>query len=157
MQKNVVSLRVSSDFLSFGSCITSASRWILQQLALDGTDLRAYLFAIDESITLHDLSMNCRNAEELLGRNHKCNFLDKQEYWGKNQDSVFTKVQSNYHSNIATVSLGLIKQSGLIILTDYGTYNSWDAIVWHAPIGVATSWIITYPTYISWVTANKFS
>ena len=80
MQKNVVSLRVSSDFLSFGSCITSASRWILQQLALDGTDLRAYLFAIDESITLHDLSMNCRNAEELLGRNHKCNFLDKQEY-----------------------------------------------------------------------------
>uniref|UniRef100_A0A0A9DN18 Uncharacterized protein n=1 Tax=Arundo donax TaxID=35708 RepID=A0A0A9DN18_ARUDO len=45
--------------------VTSASRWIQQQLVLDGTNLPcAYLFARDESITLHDLSMNCKSAEE---------------------------------------------------------------------------------------------
>jgi hypothetical protein len=58
-------LSVSPLISCHSGLVTSASRWIQQQLALDGTDLPcAYLFAIDESITLHDLSMNCTSAEE---------------------------------------------------------------------------------------------
>jgi len=49
----------------FSGLVTSANRWIQQQLVLDGADVPcAYLFAIDESITLHDLSMNCKSAEQ---------------------------------------------------------------------------------------------
>jgi len=52
----------------FSGLVTSANRLIQQQLVLDGshgTDVPcAYLFAIDESITLHDLSMNCKSAEQ---------------------------------------------------------------------------------------------
>lgn len=65
MQKNVACLHgSSSNFLFFGSC--NFSKQVDTTTAvLDGTDVPcAYLFAIDESITLHDLSMNCKSAEQ---------------------------------------------------------------------------------------------
>lgn len=63
MQKNVAFSMALLPNSYFSGLVTSASRWIQQQLYW--TDVPcAYLFAIDESITLHDLSMNCKSAEQ---------------------------------------------------------------------------------------------
>lgn len=65
MQNTAASLHgPSSNFLFFGSC--NFSKQVDTTIAvLDGTDdvPCAYLLAIDESITLHDLSMNCGSAD----------------------------------------------------------------------------------------------